>query len=549
MQTMTVTEKPVTDAAVTEIQAASALVAAAATPVRPMSSGTKVILVATAEESVPFRLNPVFISLGLPRSAFRTQVGGEPTTLLLPGAMQDGWCICRQCQGLVYGADAALGRCPAGGQHKTSGGYALQCGDGGPGMQAGWRQCGNCRVLAFTGHGGGVCAEGGTHETSTGPAYALVLGDPARGQQKGWRRCRKCQALVMSNDRPTGTCPAGGQHDPTGSDRYAVTLRAIVRQTRPVPKPQLFLVESYQLSNFLADLLRDQLLATMPSMLPHQKMTCRVLTRKRTTQEETASSTVLDAQSSQAAQSFNQQLKESSSAKAESEEYAYAMQANFAGKGSMGLGRASAKAQLNVAGATNNVRQELANSVDSALDTQVSQANQARQESVRVASSESKVETTNETETIVVTENPTDEVANYGIYQLKQEHVSILSLVDAELMFLNGEPKDTQKVPLFRMDELLEQVIEEPEERLAIKAQVRDCLSSVRDNNDQPQSIIQDDPGQPAGFIINKKLRSSYELRHNDGSVRLVLSVPGVVIRASTKQLKKPGATVVASII
>jgi hypothetical protein len=521
---------------------------AAAISITPRPSGTKVILVATAEASEPFRLNPVFISLGLPISAFKTQVGGQPA-LPQPGTLQAGWGSCGQCLELVFTAVAATARCPAGGQHVTRGGYALLCGDGGPGMEAGWRRCGKCQSLTFTGNGGGVCAAGGAHETGASAPYVLTQGNAGRGQQAGWRRCRKCQGLALTMGRPRGACPAGGQHDPTDSGPYAVTTQAIVRPTRPVRKPQLFLLESYQLSNFEGDLLRDDLLATMPSMLPHQKITCRVLTRKRTTQQEATSSTVLDAQSAQAAQSFNQQLKESSSSKAEAEAYTYAMQSNFAGKGSIGLGSASVKAQLNVAGATNNVRQELANAVDRTLDNQVSQANQARQESVRVASAESKVETTNETETIVETTNPSDEVANYGIYQVKQEHVSILSLVDAEVMFLNGEAKDTQKVPLFRLDELLEQVIEQPEERAAIKAQVRDCLSRVRDYNDQVQSIIQDDANLPGGFIINKKLRSSYELRHADGTVRQVLSVPGVILSGTTKHLKKPGATVVASII
>ena len=530
---------------VSEILSGSA--PAAAVLATPIPSGTKVILVATAEASEPFRLNPVFISLGLPRSVFKTQVGGQPA-LPQPGTMQDGWRFCRQCLELVFTVDAAPGRCPAGGQHVTQGGYALQCGDGGSGMQAGWRRCSKCQSLTFTGNGGGVCAAGGAHETDASSPYALPHGNAGRGQQSGWRWCRKCQALALNMGQPRGACPAGGQHDSTGSGPYAVTTQAIVGPTRPVRKPQLFLLESYQLSIFSVDVLLDQLLATMPSMLPHQKVTYRVLTRKRTTQQEATSSTVLDAQSAQAAQSFNQQLKAFSSSKAESEAYAYAMQANFAGKGSIGFGSASAKAQLNVAGATNNVRQELANSVDSALDSQVSQANQARQESVRVASSESQIETTNETETIVETTNPTDEVQNYGIYQVKQEHVSILSLVDAEVMFLNGEAKDTQKVPLFRLDELLEQVIEQPEERAAIKAQVRDCLSRTRDHNDQVQSIIQDDANQPGGFIINKKLRSSYELRHADGEVRQVLSVPGVILHVATKHLKKPGATVVVSI-
>jgi len=513
----------------------------------PVSNGTVVTLVATAEESDPFRLNPVFISLGLPRSAFKTQLGGQPA-LPPPGTLQDGWRSCRNCQSLVFAADPGAGRCPAGGEHILAGNYALQCGDGGPGLQAGWRRCGKCQSLAFSGNGPGICVAGGGHDTAASPPYALTLGTIPRGQQAGWRWCRKCQGLAMNQGRPGGACPAGGQHDPAGSGAYAVPVQAMARPPRLVRRPQLFLVETYQLSNFRGDLLRDSLVATMQPMLPHQTVTCRVLTRKRTSQEEKASSTVMDAQSTEAGQSFNQQLRQSADSKFETERYDYAMQANFHGKGTMGFGSASARAQVNVAGATNNVRQELANSVDSALDNQVSQANQARKETVRVASSEAKVETTNETEVVVTTANPTDFVKNFGIYQLKQEHISILSLVDAEVMFVNGEPKDTQRMPLFRLDEMLDEVIELPEERTAIRTQIRDCLSAVRDQNDQAQSIIQDDPSRAGGFIVNKKLRSRHELLHADGTVRQVLSAPGVILRATTKQLKKPGATVVAAI-
>ncbi|TCZ53400.1 hypothetical protein EXY23_24715 [Roseicella aquatilis] len=523
----------------------------AATPAPPVLSGTTVTLVATAEESVPFRLNPAFISLGLPRSAFATQVGGEPA-VQAAGTLQDGWRQCRRCLGMVFTREATPGRCSAGGDHQTVGlGVALQFGEGGDGMEAGWRHCAKCHGLAFTGGAPGPCPAGGQHEAAGSGSLVLRLGTPARGQQGGWRRCSKCQGLALTNGRPGGACPAGGMHETAGSQAYVVgTAQAVVARPprQGVLKPQLFLVEHYQLSNFSGALLRDQLVATMQALLPRQKITCRVLTRRRTSQEEKQGSTVIDAQSTEASTSFNNQVKEASRQAFGSEEYDYAMQANFNGKGSMGFGKASAKARLDVSGSTNTVRNELASSVDSALDNQVNQANQARQESVRVASSESKVETTNETETIVVTENPTDQVLNFGIYQIKQEHISILSLVDAEVTFLNGDPTATRRVPLFRLGELLNEVIADPEEREAIRAQVRDCLSSVRDNNDRAQSLIQDDPVQPGSVIINKRLRSTYELRNADGSVRQVLSAPGIILRAATKHLKKPGATVVATI-
>jgi hypothetical protein len=59
---------------------------AAATPPAPAASspapegdGTIERIVTDAEECIPFLLNPAFISLGLPTTAFKTEVGGTPT--------------------------------------------------------------------------------------------------------------------------------------------------------------------------------------------------------------------------------------------------------------------------------------------------------------------------------------------------------------------------------------------------------------------------------------------------------------------------------------
>jgi len=473
---------------------------------------------------------------------------GTAPTQPPPVTFQQGWRCCGGCRGLVYADGPDPGPCVAGGRHATgaSATYALQFGDGGPGMQAGWRWCQKCQGMTFSG-APGICPAGGPHDLSRSAAYALTGTAPAQGQQTNWRWCGKCSGLAFA-EGGAGPCPAGGTHDHGASGAYALTISALPSAPVAVRKPQLFLVETYQLSNCRGGLLRDELIATLQPMQPHQDQTVRVLTRKRTEQETKQASTVLDMQSSQASDSFNNHVKQSADSKFAGEHYDYATQANFHGEGSIGFGSASMDASLDVAGATNNLRNELANSVSSAMDTQVSQANQARRESVRVASTDQKSETTTETEVVIHTTNPTDTVMNFGIFQLKQEHVSILSLVDVEIGFQNTVAAESRKVPLFRLDELLGEVIEKPSERAAIKAQIRDCLSKVRDNNDEAKSIIRDDGGQTGGFIVNKRLQSQYELRRSDGSVRQVISVPGIVIRAWTKQLKKPGATVVAAI-
>jgi hypothetical protein len=50
---------------------------AASTPAQTQSSS--VHLVVDAEDSTPFRLNPAYISLGLPPHVFKKEVGGDAT--------------------------------------------------------------------------------------------------------------------------------------------------------------------------------------------------------------------------------------------------------------------------------------------------------------------------------------------------------------------------------------------------------------------------------------------------------------------------------------
>jgi hypothetical protein len=335
-------------------------------------------------------------------------------------------------------------------------------------------------------------------------------------------------------------------------------LQDTSRQPAPAPpapvepprrlEPQLFLVEHYQLSTFRGDLFRDELVATLPPLRPHTELTFKLITQRKTSLEIAQSSTVLDSQTTQNASSFNQNVQNSSDAKFGKDHYDYGMQGNFHGEGSVGFGSASADAHVDVAGSTNDVRQEFANSVSSGIDSQVSQANQARREQVTVGSQDTKIDEQTQTETVQITKNETDQVENDGIFQIKEEFIAILSLVDVEVAFLNTNPQDHKSVPLFKLDSLLEEVIEDSKERDSIRTQIRKTLENVRDVRDELKSIVTQDSTQPNSFVVNKRLESTHELKNSDGSVRRVFSVPGIILNVYRRFIKKPGVTVVLPI-
>jgi hypothetical protein len=140
------------------------------------------------------------------------------------GTEQDNWSWCSSCGGLYYAG--APSRCPAanGGPHAhvqwPSSNYVLRCDPVDPAprpMSDDWRWCRKCSGL-FKNSGPRVCPAGAEHDPSGSGVYQLDVGpvpdatvlgltDP----QDNWRMCGKCSGLHYGADE--SVCPAGGAHD------------------------------------------------------------------------------------------------------------------------------------------------------------------------------------------------------------------------------------------------------------------------------------------------------------------------------------------------
>ena len=100
-------------------------------------------------------------------------------------------------------------------------------------IQKKWRRCIDCQGLFYAAdasHPGGVCPAGSEHDWTGSWEYALTLDvqfGPV-GTQKGWRWCHKCDGLYYPEPLKLGVCPAGGIHDHTGSGDYWLTLGSVV---------------------------------------------------------------------------------------------------------------------------------------------------------------------------------------------------------------------------------------------------------------------------------------------------------------------------------
>jgi len=91
------------------------------------------------------------------------------------------------------------------------------------GIQNNWRWCNKCQALTFAGSPTlGECPAGGQHDHTGSGDYALIDNDAAVPGQDNWRWCNKCQALAYAGAGSVGACSAGGVHDHTGSGNYVL---------------------------------------------------------------------------------------------------------------------------------------------------------------------------------------------------------------------------------------------------------------------------------------------------------------------------------------
>jgi hypothetical protein len=149
---------------------------------------------------------------------------------------QTGWAWCGNCQGLYFTGSSDQGVCPAGGQHDGSGSahYVLDVGAdpaAHPHGQPAWAWCHKCQGLGYGPQfASSLCPAGGQHDATGSGNYTLDFeaADTPADQQRGWRSCNRCQGLFFAGGGAAGVCPAGNGHNSDGSSSYVMRSQAAV---------------------------------------------------------------------------------------------------------------------------------------------------------------------------------------------------------------------------------------------------------------------------------------------------------------------------------
>src|SRR5215469_7122103 len=89
--------------------------------------------------------------------------------------------------------------------------------------QSGWSFCEKCKELFYGNEqSSSVCPAGGNHD-KTGSSDYVAATDIVGGGitiQQNWHFCEKCKALFYGPEQSSSVCAAGGNHDGSGSSNY-----------------------------------------------------------------------------------------------------------------------------------------------------------------------------------------------------------------------------------------------------------------------------------------------------------------------------------------
>jgi hemopexin len=175
-----------------------------------------------------------------------------------------------------------------------------------------------------------------------------------------------------------------------------------------LPQPQLFLAEKYELRTFRGEMGSGGVIGTVNTN-PRSKTTIYIATKRSATTTSESSTSILESQSQQTADTFSDAIKDDQSRSGSAEKYDYQLDASFHGEAGSTLTGYEADAKLNVRGGSQDVRNAFANSVGRQLSKQCTTTNETHKNSVRATSDSTTINTQTETsfeQTIDNTGNP-----------------------------------------------------------------------------------------------------------------------------------------------
>lgn len=321
-------------------------------------------------------------------------------------------------------------------------------------------------------------------------------------------------------------------------------------------RPRIFLREKYRLSSFLGQYGAGRTVKTF-SLLPGEKTKISMTTYLKSTTTAKQASSILDSVTETSATEFQQSVSDEESDKRSTQD---SLEWHVEAEADASWGWGNAKVSGGAKGASAAQREQFGKKMSSATGKHASAASAKRDVQVNT-SYEATTESGENTAVERIIENiNVSRTLNFVFRQMNQEFITILHLVDVEVGFFNGGSGSGRVVPLFRLRELINEVVGDapggmPDVRRdQVETWVRQELGAILDWNGEPANtgatrFIEtaspvDGDGEPLAPYLRVNRRFTQTWRNE--ATGFEATVPGVIISADTNVMRTEGVIVEA---
>jgi len=318
---------------------------------------------------------------------------------------------------------------------------------------------------------------------------------------------------------------------------------------RYIPRPQLFLVEDYELDTYVGPVQLGQAVQNV-SILPNEHTSMRMIVERTDTTSSTVSQSFLQNQQDSVANDFYSETKSENKSESSSDAYRYQMDASFHGDASAdSVWGGEVNAQLGVKGGSDDVRSNFANAAFGTISQQVKQtSSQVTQRVTTSTSTDVDSKSTLFDELKEFDNRGSSTVLSYEFYTQVQPTTTLLVLKHIGLAFLDGAGAQ-ESAEVADMDIFLSKHIASKDGsggQDSIRKWIVEQLSSIRDAKGTQQSVIKQvtESGR-AEIQFDPGLTTTYSIKMPDGSDQ-VITVAGLVKAASNILLPMNTMTAVA---
>jgi len=254
-------------------------------------------------------------------------------------------------------------------------------------------------------------------------------------------------------------------------------------------KPEIFLIEEYEIKSVLGDFGAGKVIKTM-NFGPNEERTITVSSYKKSESSRKYSQNVLDSFSNESANELETEVQnEETSNISDSSEMIKSSDVSASisvGFGPIGGGDASATSSSSTT--ANSAREEMAKQISTAMDKHTAKSSASRNIEVNDTTTES-VSEGSEYSMVRNLKNPNFRTMNLVLRQMEQEFITAIILKDVKIGFCNGTPESVMYAKLYEMDQLLIRVLDD------------NCVSKTKCFILENLHGVKDMAGEPHNFI------------------------------------------------